>query len=252
MPTDVKEVHIQDLAEILDEVYAPEDIADAARRFEAESAIAEEAEGIAMTATLRDLAETGTFEQVFASLLEQREWSSDQLSRFRNALEGSPLSVRKSAEGEATVYKQIDSVADRSVPSRAEQFSEIVPTVIQTQVDAAFEHLGSGEYDLAAAEIRRAMDMLVVAGFDEAMEELAEKDLLQLGDEHEHSDATILYVTYGYCSYLGGNPEVKGFETSKRQAEMAVILGLEAMNFLLRTLEEAEAQDTELNYWERP
>lgn len=252
MPADVTEVHLQDLADVLEAKYSPEEIADAARRFESDDVIADVSGKPRIVETLRGIAEDETFDSVFAFLLDERDWSADQLSDIREALEGSPFSVRQSAEGEATVFKQVPSVADRSVLSREEEFEDIVPTVIQTQIDAASEYLGGGEYDLAAAEIRRAMDMLVIAGFEEAMEELAENELLQLGDEHEHSDATMLYVAYGYCSFLGGNPEVKGFETSKQQAELAFVLGQEAIYFMLRTLEKAEAKGIELNHWERP
>lgn len=251
MQADVKEVHIQDLATVLEGAFSSGVIGDVYRRFEVPEDVPRPSE-VSLLESLRALADTRRFEPVLAHLLDRGHWSDAQVAEFEAALEGSPLSVRVSSDGDLELFRQIRGVADRSMPSRRERLEEMVPSVVETQINAAEQYLGSGEYDMAAAEIRRGMDMLVVGGYDEGLEELAEHDLILLGDEHEHSDATVLYVAYGYCSFLGADPEMKGFETSKLQAELAVAFGEEVIYFLLEKMAEAEAADIELTYWERP
>ena len=247
----VKEVHVQDLVPVLDGEFSTAELADACRRFEVEEDILEDLEESTLEG-LRGIAATEQFEPLLAYLLKTGDWDDQQVESFEEALEGSPLSVRRGEGGELELIKTVSPAADRGVPDKRTYLEENAPQVIMTQIEAAESNLVAGDYEFATAEIRRAMDMLVVGGFDEGLEEFAEQGLIQLGDEHEHSDATMLYVAYGYCSFLGGNPEQKGFETSRLQAEVAVVLGEEALYFILETMERAAEQGIELRRWELP
>ena len=251
MGADVREVHVQDLADVLGTEYSTDQLAEAFRRFEVRPETVE-ATDQSIVAGLRELSETASFRPVLAYLLENATWNSDQRHDIEAALEGSPLSVRESAHGSLELHQRVDGVADRYIQDKRSTFEESAPRVVMTQIEAAESYMGEAEYDLAAAEIRRAMDMLVVGGFEEGLEELAEEGFISLGDEHEHSDATMLYVAYGYCSFLGADPEAKGFETSRLQAELAVVLGEEVLYFLLEKMAAAEAAGIDLRYWERP
>lgn len=250
MAADVKEVHLQDLASVLATSYEPTDIDTVFRRFEVEPGVfSPEADSI--LDGLRGLADTDEFRPVLANLIENGSWTETQVRDLEEALEGSPLSVLETDSG-LELYQRIRATADRTIEDKRGALEEMAPTVVWTQIEAAESAFGSGEYDLAAAEIRRAMDMLVVGRFEEGLEELAEQDLISLGDEHEHSDATLLYVAYGYCSFLGANPEAKGFETSKLQGSLALTLGQEVLYFLLEMMDAAEEAGIDLRYWERP
>lgn len=251
MDTDVREVHVHDLADVLGAEYSTGDLAEAMRRFEVPAETVEATEQ-SILAGLRELGETPSFRPVLAYLLENATWSSAQRNDIEAALEGSPLSVRESAQGTLELHQRVDGVADRFIQDKRSSLEESAPRVVLTQIEAAESYMGQGEYDLAAAEIRRAMDMLVVGGFEEGLEELAEEGFISLGDEHEHSDATLLYVAYGYCSFLGADPEAKGFETSRLQGELALVLGEEVLYFLLEKMAAAEADGIDLRYWERP
>lgn len=250
MVGDLREVHIQDLADVLGAEYTVDDIEAAFRRFEVGEEVTSMEEGSILDG-LRDLSETERFRPVLAHLVENGDWSHANRDSLSAALEGSPLFVQETETG-LELYQRVDAAAERTVQNKRSYLEDSAPSVIRTQIESAESNLGSGEFDLAAAEIRRAMDMLVVGGFEEALEELAEQDLISLGDEHEHSDATMLYVAYGYCSFLGADPQAKGFETSRMQAELAVSLGLEVLYFLLQKMAEAEESGIDLRYWERP
>ncbi len=245
-----REVHVQDLATVFADQYETDELADAFRRFEvgAESIEALETD---TTAGFRELASTADFSAVVAYLIESGEWDADDETALAEALDGSAYSIRNGEDG-VELHKRVRGVADRTTTDKRAWMEAEAPSVIMTQIEAAESNLAAGDHDLAAAEIRRAMDMLVVGGFDEGLEELAEEGLIQVGDEHTHSDATILFVTYGYCSFLGGDPEVKGFHTSRLQAELAVTLGEEVLYLLLQKMAEAEAEGIELSRWEWP
>jgi hypothetical protein len=251
MATDVREVHIQDLADVIGTEYPPTDLADVFRRFELPADVVQAAESD-VPEGLRRLSGTESLRPVLAHIVENATWSPDQRTSLEAAFAGSPLSVRETEEGGLELHQRIVGAAERTVGDKRAYFEEEGPSVILTQIEAAEANFGQGDYDLAAAEIRRALDMLVVAGFEEALEELAEAEYISLGDEHEHSDATLLYVTYGYCSFLGADPQAKGFETSRLQAELALVLGEEVLYFLLQTMAAAEADGVDLSYWERP
>ncbi len=251
MGADVKEVHVQDLADVLGTEYSRSEVEEAMRRFDVPSKTVE-ASKQSILAGLRDLSGRPSFRPVLAYLLENASWSAAQRTDIDAALDGSPLSVRESAQGSLELYHRVVGVASRSISDKRSTLEEEAPRVIMTQIEAAESYMAEGEYDLAAAEIRRAMDMLVVGGFEEGLEELAEEGFISLGDEHEHSDATMLYVTYGYCSFLGADPEAKGFDTSRLQGELALVLGEEVLHFLLQKIAAAEDAGIDLRYWERP
>lgn len=251
MGADVKEVHVQDLADVLGTEYSRSDLAEVMRRFEVSTDTIEATEH-SLVAGLRELSGTASFRPVLAYLLENATWSPAQREEIEAALEGSPLSVRESAQGTLELHQRVEGVAARSIQDKRSALEESAPRVVMTQIEAAESYIGQGEYDLATAEIRRAMDMLVVGGFEEGLEELAEEGFISLGDEHEHSDATMLYVAYGYCSFLGADPEAKGFETSRLQGELALVLGEEVLYFLLQKMAEAQDAGVDLRYWERP
>lgn len=251
MGDDVKEVHLQDLADVLGTEYSRADVVDAMRRFEVAEQTVEATEESILTG-LREIVDKDSFRPLLAYLLEEATWNSAERRAIEASLQGSPLSVRDSADGSLELHQRVEGAADRSITDRRDRLETLAPDVVLTQIDAAESYMGQGDYDLAAAEIRRAMDMLVVAGFEEALEELADEGLISLGDEHEHSDATMLYVTYGYCSFLGADPEAKGFETSRLQGEFALVLGEEVLYFLLQKMAAAEEADIDLQYWERP
>lgn len=251
MGTDVKEVHIQDLAEVLGTAYSTGEVTEAMRRFEVPEEVLEATDG-AILEGLRELADTDAFRPVLAHLLENNRWSGADRRDIEGALDGSPLSVREASEGGLELYQRVDGAASRAIRDKRTALEQDAPGVIMTQIEAAESYVGEGEYDLAAAEIRRAMDMLVVGGFEEGLEELADEGLISLGDEHEHSDATMLYVGYGYCSFLGADPQAKGFETTRLQGEFALVLGEEVLYFLLQKMAAAEEAGIDLMYWERP
>lgn len=245
-----REVHVQDLATVFADHFRPEELVNAARRFEVDSGAIEALESDPASG-FSELAATEELPAVIAYLIESGEWDADDESTLSAALEGSAYSVRQGPDG-LELHKRVRGVADRTTTDKRAWMEAEAPGVIMTQIEAAESNLAAGDHDLAAAEIRRAMDMLVVGGFDEGLEEFAEEGLIQVGDEHQHSDATVLYVTYGYCSFLGGDPEVKGFRTSRLQAELAVTLGEEVLYFLLQKMAEAESEGVELRRWERP
>lgn len=250
MDTDIAEVHVQDLAAEIETAFSMTRVDAAFRRF----GVGDEFDPTAsdpILQSLRNLSETDSFGAVVAYLLDEGEWTAEQRSALQDAVSGSPLVVREADDGSLDLYKRVRGVADRSVGNKREYLESAVSDTTRIQIETAERNLANGEYDLAAAEMRRALDELVVAGYDEGLEELAEEGLIRIGDEHEHSDATLLYVAYGYLSFLGADPEVKGFETSKLQAEMALVLAQEVLYFILETISEAEDRGIELRYWER-
>lgn len=251
METLVKDVHLQDLAAVIEAEMAQATVVDACRRFEVDDSIVETVED-SLLEGFRALADADTFDAVLAYLVASEDWGDESIEALEAALVGSPLSIRETDDGEVELIRTVSPVADRSVPKKRDLLEADAPSVIMTQIEAAEANLTAGDYEFAAAEIRRAMDMLLVGGFDEGLEEFGEHGLIELGSEHEHSDATMLYVTYGYCSFLGGDPQQKGFETSRLQAELAVVIGEEALYFILQKMAEAEEQGIELRRWERP
>lgn len=250
MEHEVTDVHIQDLATTIESAYEPEAIRDAFRRFRVSEAVIDALDE-SVTAGLRALAGTDSFRGVLAYLVREGEFDADETAALREALSGTRFSVRDSEDEGLVLYQLIEGVADRSMPDKRDTLEALAPELVLTQIESAETKLAEGEYDLATAEMRRAFDVLVVGGgYSEALEELVENDLITVGDEHENSDATILYVTYGYCSFLGSDPEYKEFETSRLQAEVGLAMGQEVLYFLLTILDRAEQEGIELRRWE--
>ncbi|MFB6113436.1 MAG: hypothetical protein ABEJ58_04950 [Halodesulfurarchaeum sp.] len=250
MHADFTEVHVQDLADVLSDVYDPPAITDAIRRFDVEESGIDAAENRPVDG-LRKAAESGTFPKILAYLLENGEFTDEHRESLEAALSGSPVSIREGADG-LELYRRIEGVADRSVRTARGFLDEHAPPVVRSHIEEAETDLASGDYDLAGAEIVRAFDALVVGGFTDGLEELVEEEVIQVGDQHEYTDANVLYVIYGYCSMIGGDPQVKGFEATRLQAELGLVTGQQALYFLVQTLQTAVENDVDLSYWEYP
>ena len=250
MESEVTDVHIQDLATALELVYDREDFRDAFRRFQAPESATEALDG-SVSDGLRELAGTDIFREVVAYLVREGEFDDEERAALQTAVSGSRFSVLSTEDDGLVLYQRIEGVADRTLPDKRDTLESLAPDVVLTQIESAETNLAEGEYDLAMAELRRAFDMLVVGGqYDEALQELIEHDLITVGGEHENTDTTILYVVYGYCSYLGSDPEYKEFETSRLQAEVGLAIGLEALYFLLEVLDRAVQEGVDLRRWE--
>lgn len=250
MRTELTDVHLQDLADVLASVYSDAELVDAIRRFESTESVLDDAEARPLDG-FRAAMDTGTLPEILAYLVSEGDFDTEQRDSLEAAFEGSPITVRDGEDG-LELYQRISGVADRSVDSARDHLEALAPPTVLEHLETAERDFAEGSYDRAGAEMIRAFDVMLLSDFTDGLEELIEKDLIQPGDDHEHTDVNLLFVVYGYCSMLGGDPQMKGFEASKRQGEFGLVTGQQALYYLVQVLEEAIEKDVTLNYWDYP
>ena len=255
---DLKDAHIQDIASVLAKHYSETAMEDVLRRFEAENIAREAANSSELPRArsnrqrlqnwLRIANGTPEGRKILAYMIENTQLRIDHVEALQDAFAGSRFVLQEGEDGMELMLR-ITATAEAQVKDQRAYVEEKAPEDVLNHIEEAESKLSKGDYEEAMAEAREALAALAENSYAKALDELCQKDIIKKWDGNGHRqrfDREMLYMPYGYCSTLGSHRD----DPNALQAETGVILVEEAVHFLLRILEKADKDNTELDRWD--
>jgi len=261
MPEDLKDAHIQDVADVLSGEYRHAELTEILRRFDAEHLRFDEDEVVddishvsrynRVSHWLRESNGTPTGRKLLAHLVENTQLRVDQREALEEALAGSRFVLSETDDG-LELMLRISATAEKEVKDQRGYIEAHAPNAVLDKIEAAEDRLTNGDPDNALQEGRRALEALTKGSYNEALDELYSETLIEKWDgngSRETRDWRMLYTPYGYCSTIGSHTSGNDSDTTLLQAQTGVILVEEAIHYVLRIIEEAEEQGIQLDRW---
>jgi len=162
MPEDLKNAHIQDVAEILSSEYRHPELTEILRRFEAEDIKfdTDEAEDDISHVSrynrvahwLRETNGTPPGRKLLAHLVENAQLRVDQREALKEALAGSRFVLSETEDGSELMLR-ISATAEAEVKDQRGYIEEHASEVVLERIEAAENKLTEGEPDNALQEL---------------------------------------------------------------------------------------------------